>query len=216
MRSVSRAICTSALPVSAGLSPNLVISSCLRSWVRVMRRMRLAAAKLAGALDILVHLRHQRVDRVEPALAAQAREEVDAQDLPVEVDLAVEQEGFHEHRPPGPEGRADPDVDGGAVAVSAGGIDAVAGADQRLVGHDVGRREAERAPAAVTRDDLAADLKRRAEKARGELDLAGADQPADVARGDDLALDLDERHDAGLEARVRLRHLRVPGGTMPE
>src|SRR5256714_10655443 len=117
MRSVSRAICTSALPVSAGLSPNLVISSCLRSWVRVMRRMRLAATQLAGALDVLVHLRHQRVDRVEPALAAQAREEVYAEDLPVEVDLAVEQEGLHEYGPPRPEGRTEPDVDGGAVAV---------------------------------------------------------------------------------------------------
>src|ERR1700683_594304 len=42
MRSVISAIWTSALPVSVALSPNFSTSSCLRSWVSVMRPMRLA------------------------------------------------------------------------------------------------------------------------------------------------------------------------------
>ena len=85
------------------------------------------------------------------------------------------------------------------------GVDAVAGLDQRLVGHEVRGREAELAAASVAGDDLAAHRERRAEEARRDVDLAGQHEPADVRGGDDLALDLDERHDARLEARRRRR-----------
>ena len=102
----------------------------------------------------------------------------------------------------GSERRADADVDRRAGAVGAGDVDAVTRAHERLVGNDVGRREAELASAAVAGDDLASQLKRRAEEAHGHLDLAGGDQRADVARGDDLAVDLDQRHHSGLESPV--------------
>ena len=60
------------------------------------------AAQLPGLLDVALHLLDQRVDRIEPPLAPQSGQEVDPQDLPVQVDVAVEQEGLDQHRPPGP------------------------------------------------------------------------------------------------------------------
>ena len=48
------------------------------------------------------------------------------------------------------------------------------------------------------------------------LDVAGRDQRPDVAGGDDLAVDLDQRHHPRLEAAVGGQHLRVAGGAVAE
>src|ERR1700761_3975168 len=107
MRSVRRATWTSVLPVSVGLSPNFSISSCLRSWVRVMRPVRLAEVggnalppgsptQRAGLLDVEGHLRHEGVDGVKAPLPPQPGQEIDPQDLAVEVDGPVEQVRLHQ------------------------------------------------------------------------------------------------------------------------
>ena len=51
---------------------------------------------------------------------------------------------------------------------------------------------------------------------RRALHLAGGDQRADPGRGDGLAVDLDQRHDAGLELLARGEHLRVPFALAPK
>ena len=70
---------------------------------------------------------------------------------------------------------------------------------ERRVGHEVGGREAERAPALVAVGDDPAHPERRAQQPRGLGDRAGRDQPADVRRGHDLAVDLDQLHHARRE-----------------
>ena len=50
-------------------------------------------------------------------------------------------------------------------------------------------------------DDLAAHLKGGAEETCGLLDLAGEHEPADVAGGDDLAVDLQQRRPRVCEKR---------------
>ena len=162
--------------------------------------------------------------RVEAALAAQPGEEREPQLAVVEVAVEVEQVGLDEHAAPGHERRAHPDVGRGrppaplAVLLDRGaaGVDAVARVDERVLGHEVGGREAERAAALVAVLDRPAQLERRAEEAVGLLEVAGDDEAADVGRGDDLAVDLDERHDARLE-RVLLRSsVRVALGLVAE
>jgi hypothetical protein len=76
--------------------------------------------------------------------------------------------------------------------------------------------EAELASPAVAGHYLSPELERRTEISRRELHLAGQDQAADVARGDDLPVDLDEVHNPGLEPWVGAQHLRVTGRTMAE
>ena len=49
-----------------------------------------------------------------------------------------------------------------------------------------------------------------------EFDLAREHQPADVARGDDLAVDLDQRHHPRLEAPIGGEHLGVARRAVPE
>src|ERR1700722_4702878 len=159
MRSVNSAIWTSALPVSWGVSPNLAISSCLRSWVSVMRRLRLAE-QLPGLRDVAVHLLDQLLHRAEALLAAQAGDELDGDRLAVQVEVAVDQMDLDQHRPPGAERGAHADADGGDRVAHAGGVDPVARAHQRVVRHDVGGREVERAAALVAADDDAADEER--------------------------------------------------------
>src|SRR4030081_2179810 len=103
MRSVSSATCTSVFPVSVGLSPNRSVSSRLRSWVIAIGLVRLAGrlpAQLARLLDVQAHLLDQRLRRVEPALAPQPREEVDAELAAVQVLVGVEQVGLDEQRAP--------------------------------------------------------------------------------------------------------------------
>ena len=57
---------------------------------------------------------------------------------------------------------------------------------------------------------------RRAEQLAGVLHGAAADQAADVAGGDDLAVDLQQRRDAGLEARVGAQQSASPCGLVAE
>ena len=80
------------------------------------------------------------------------------------------------------------------------------GAHERLVGHEVGGREAELAPArvAVQRPRRAAGSGSPSSRLASAT-LAGQHQPADVARGDDLAVDFEQRVHDGREARRRPR-----------
>ena len=75
----------------------------------------------------------------------------------------------------------------------------MAGDHEPGLGHEVGGREAERAPALVPVRDLAAHLERGAEEAVRDVDLARRHQPADVGRGHDLAVHLDHVDHARLE-----------------
>src|SRR2546430_7278594 len=151
MRSVISAIWTSAEPVSRSALPNFCTSSCLRSAVTVMRRARLAelSRQLARSRDVAVDLLDQRLDRCKQPLAPQPREEVDAQLGPVEVLVVVDEMRLDQDPAAGLEHRPHADVDRGRDAVGEAGVDALVGPDQALVGHDVGSREAELAPAAV-------------------------------------------------------------------
>src|SRR5829696_9946257 len=129
---------------------------------------------------VAVHLLHQRLDRVEAALPAEAGEEREPQLAVVEIALVIEQERLDEHAAPGHEGRAHADVRGGrppaplAVLLDcrAAGVDAVARVDERVLRHEVRGREAERAPTLVAVLDGAAELERRAEEAVGLLEVA--------------------------------------------
>src|SRR4051812_28831882 len=78
-------------------------------------------------------------------------------------------------------------------------VDAVAGRDEGVVRHDVRRRHAEFAAAAVALHDLALEQEGAAEEAARLVELACGHEAADVARADRLALDLHQRHDAGFE-----------------
>ena len=77
--------------------------------------------------------------------------------------------------------------------VGEAGVDAVAGAHERLLGDQVGGREAELAAAFVAAHDLAAQLEGGAEEARRLIDLARQHEAADVAGGDDLPVHLQQR-----------------------
>src|SRR3954470_9564722 len=209
MRWVSRAIWTRVLPVSCAFSPNWATISALRSWVSVMRQRRVAGSSRdrPSLVDVPAHLLEEGLDRVEPLLSAQPLEELEAQRLAVDVGVEVEQERLDELAPPGHEHRPHPDVRGRRVRAAGGDrraarVHAVAGRDEPVGGQQVRRGEAELAPALVAVDDLARDRERRAEQLVGVLDGAAEDEPADVARGDDLAVDLEQRHDAGLEPPV--------------
>ena len=59
---------------------------------------------------------------------------------------------------------------------------------------------------------VALDHEGGAEAAARALHVAGRDQGPDPGRGDGLAVDLDQRHDPGLELRVRFQHRRVAFG----
>ena len=77
------------------------------------------------------------------------------------------------------------------------------GHDERLVGHEVGGREAELRPRLSPCDDLAAQLERaRRGSGRPRSTSPAGTSPRMWRRGDDLAVDLDQRHDARLEAPV--------------
>jgi hypothetical protein len=95
------------------------------------------------------------------------------------------------------------------VAVRECGIDAVAGADQVVRGHDVGGGKAEPAPPPIALHDRALEKKRRAQAPGRRLDLPGRDERPDSGRGDDLAVDLDQGHDAGIELLARGEQLGV-------
>src|SRR5437588_4005628 len=114
MRSVSRATCTSVVPVSPSPWPKRATSSCLRSAVTVIRPDRSkSGADLPGPLDVASDLRHQLLHRGEEPLAAQALDEVDAQLRAVQVALEVDQVGLDQHPAAGLELRAPAGVDRG-------------------------------------------------------------------------------------------------------
>ena len=107
----------------------------------------------------------RRVEEREPQLAA------------VEVAVEAEQERLDQQPAAGDERRPHADVGRrrppAPLAVEldrrAAGVDAVAGIDERRVGHEVGGREAERAAALVAVRDGPAQLERRAEALAGAL-----------------------------------------------
>src|SRR3954467_4176660 len=123
IRSVSRAIWTSAEPVSPSARPNLPISSFFFSLVRLIskkepcswRRSRPleASTDALRVLDIEAHLGDQLLDAGEALLAAQALDEGNPQVGAVEIALEVDQVGLDQHAPPALEGRSHADVDGG-------------------------------------------------------------------------------------------------------
>src|SRR6195256_854702 len=123
MRSVSSAIWTLVEPVSCSLAPNLAAISRLRSLViAVIGAERLADSRLfsarmrrdelARARDVAVHLLDERLGAVEAPLAAQPREEVQAQLAAVQVAIEVEQVGLDQLAAAGLEGGAHADADG--------------------------------------------------------------------------------------------------------
>ena len=137
MRSVSSAIWTLVLPVSRSPAPNCSAISRLRSLVMLHRRdgsrpplrgqrarrppsLPAAASapaprQLARALDVAAHLLHQRGGVGEAPLAAQPREEVQAQLAAVEVAVEVEDVGLDQLAAAGVEGRAHADADRGGA-----------------------------------------------------------------------------------------------------
>src|ERR1700740_246199 len=201
MRSVSSATWTLVEPVSRSPEPNFAAISRLRSLViaaigadtladprRPSRASR--AEQFARALHVSLHLRRQRGGAVEAALAAKALHELEAQIRAGEVAVEVQQEGLDQFAAAGLKSGPHADADRGRAVVGQARIHAVARARVRLVGDQVGGREAERAAALVAALDLAAELKARAEKAVRLRHVAGQPQAADVARGHDLARDL--------------------------
>ena len=162
------------------------------------------------------HLVDQRVDGLEALLAAQALEERELERLAVDVAVEVQEERLDELAAPGDERRAHADAHRGRgrTPSRAGhardrGVHAVAGRHERGVGHDVRRRVAELAPALVAVRDLAGERERIAEQAPRVLDRAAEHEPADVARRDDLAVDLHQLDDPRLEARIGAQQVGV-------
>ena len=167
-------------------------------------------------LDVAVHLLDQFLDLVVRALAAQALDEGDPQGLAVEVLFVIDQVGLDQDPPAGLEGRPDADVDRGRHAVGKGGVDAVTGDHEAVVGDEVRGREAQLAAALVAFDHRALDHERGAEAAPGAGHVAGGDLGPDPGRGDGLAVDFDQRHDPRLELLVGGEHRRVALGFRAE
>src|SRR3954447_10091376 len=172
-------------------------------------------------LDVAAHLLHQRLDRFEALLPPQALEELHPQRRAVEVAVEVHEEGLDELAAAGDEHRAHADVRGGDVHGAVGGpraagVDAVAGDDVAIDGDEVGRREAQRAPALVAVGDLAGDREGSAQQLVGVLDRAAEHQPADVAGRHHLAVDLEQVHDACLEAAIAAQQLLAAGRLVAE
>src|SRR4029077_7699862 len=80
---------------------------------------------------------------------------------------------------------------------------------ERLLGYQVGCGKPQLAPALVAVDHFPAKLKRGSEKARGAGDLAREHQAANMAGGDDLPIDLQQRMHGRLEARIAGEQQRV-------
>src|SRR3954469_15539770 len=207
MRWVSRAIWTRVLPVSCSFSPNWATISALRSWVRLMRQRRVAGSSRdrPSLVDVPAHLVDERVDRVEALLAAQPLEDLEPQRLPVEVAVEVEQERLDELPAAGDEHGPNAGVRRRRAHLAgrdrrAARVHAVPRRHVHVGRQQVRRREPELAAALVPVDDLAHPPERRAEQLVGVLYGAAEHEPADVARRDDLAVDLEQRDDARREA----------------
>ena len=178
MRSVSSAIWTLVLPVSCSPAPNCAAISRLRSVVIAAiaghgsRRRRADGADgassaasrrgdLARALHVAVHLLDQRAAASSKRRSPRRRaRKSQAQLAAVEVAVEVEDVGLDQLAAAGLEGRAHADADGRRASTrrAEARVDAVPGAHERLVGDEVGGREAELAPALVAVHDLAAQL----------------------------------------------------------
>src|SRR6185437_7064565 len=89
------------------------------------------------------------------------------------------------------------------------GVHAVPWTGQRLIWDQVGRGKAELAAALVAVGDLAAELKGGSEQAVGLGLLARQHEPADVAGGDDLAVDFQQRMHGRGEALVGLQQASI-------
>src|SRR5438128_4815137 len=209
MRSVSSAIWTFVEPVSFSFAPNRAAISRLRSLaIAVIGAERLADSRLpsvrvhgdqlARALDVAAHLLDERVGGVEAPLAAQSRKEVQAQLAAVQVALEVEQVGLDQLAAAGLEGGTDADAHGRRPPAGQTRVHAVPGTCVGLLGNQVGGGKAERAPAVVAPRHLAAEPKRRPQQAACLGHVPSQQQATDVAGGDDLAVDLEQRvHERG-------------------
>src|SRR6185437_11376332 len=100
-----------------------------------------ARRDLPRALDVCPHLLLERLGAVEAALAAQPLDELERQRLAVEVAVEVEDVGLDQLAATGVERGPHTDRDGARATVGETGVDAVAGVGQRLLRHEVGRRE---------------------------------------------------------------------------
>src|SRR5919108_4470980 len=169
----------------------------LRSRRRKPRRL----ADLARLDDVPLHLLDQRVHRLEALLSPHALDERDAEVLAVQVAVEADQVGLDEEATAGLERRADPHVHGRRIPVCPGGVDAVPGTDERVVGHDVRGRDPELAPAAVAHYHLAFEQERAAQELGRVAHVTCQNEPTNVARGDRLAGPLHERHHPRLELR---------------
>ncbi len=163
-----------------------------------------------------MHLLDERLRSIEAPLAAQALDELEAQALPVEIAVEVEQICLDQLAAPRFEGRAYADRDGRSAAVGKARVDAVTRTHVVLLRDQVRRRKAELAPALVAVHDLAAQLEGAAEQPVRLAQLAGEHKAADMARGDDLAVDLEQGVHGRREALVGLQQPRVALRLVPE
>src|SRR5439155_26063539 len=155
----------------------------------------------------------------EAPLPAQPLQKVEAQLLAVQVAVEVEQVGLDQLAAPGLESGPHADADGcrrGGVerrgAAGHAGVYAVAGTGERLVGNEVGGREAEFAPARIAAHDLPRQLERHAQQVVCIAHLAGQHQAANVAGGDDLPVDLEQPVYERLKSRVGGEQARIALG----
>ena len=165
--------------------------------------------ELARALHVAAHLRDERVGAVEAPLAAQALEELER--------AAAGRRGRRRSRAGRPRSaRRGPvwNVGRTPMLTAAGRRRAVGERRRRRRGRGTtsassGTRLAVGKPSSRPRSSpwttSPRELERRAEQAVGLGDVARQQQPADVARGDDLAVDLQQRVHDGLEAPVGAR-----------
>ncbi len=92
----------------------------------------------------------------------------------------------------------------------------MAGAHERLLGHEVGGREAQLATALVAVGNDAGELEARTEQTVGLRDLPGQHETANVAGGDDLAIDLQQRVHDGREALIGEQQAGIALSLVPE
>ena len=141
---------------------------------------------------------------------------VEPQRPAVEVVVAVEQVSLDEHAAARAERRAHADADRRAGAVGARGVDAEPGQTSCSSGTMLAVGNPSVRPRWSPCTTSPRSWNGAPRKRAAVLDLAGEHQRADVARGDDLAVDLDQRHDPGLEARVGGQHVGSPAAPWPK
>ncbi len=103
-----------------------------------------------------------------------------------------------------------------AIHAGPGCVDAVAGAYEAVVGHQVGRGHAQLAAALVAVHHLALEEKGLAQKGHRLPDLTGSHQAADLCGGHRLALHLYQRCHVRLELRVGAQQLLGALGALAE